>query len=75
MSMTEDEMIFAIGQIEKQLNENERVYRKYQLKRIDTLDPDLVEAITRLGEVSVELMIAKSEIAKKLREKYGIFIV
>lgn len=75
MSMTEDEMIFAIGQIEKQLNENERVYRKYQLKRIDTLDPDLVEAITRLGEVSVELMVAKSEIAKKLREKYGIFIV
>ena len=75
MSMTEDEMIFAIGQIEKQLNENERVYRKYQLKRIDTLNPDLVEAITRLGEVSVELMVAKSEIAKKLREKYGIFIV
>lgn len=75
MSMTEDEMIFAIGQIEKQLNENERVYRKYQLKRIDTLDSDLVEAITRLGEVSVELMVAKSEIAKKLREKYGIFIV
>lgn len=73
--MTEDEMIFAIGQIEKQLNENERVYRKYQLKRIDTLDSDLVEAITRLGEVSVELMVAKSEIAKKLREKYGIFIV
>lgn len=75
MSMTKDELTYAIGQIEKQLMENERIYRKYQLKRIDQLDPDLVESVTRIGELSVALMIAKSDIAKKLREEYGIFII
>lgn len=73
--MTKEELSKAIGDIEKQLMENERIYRKYELKRKDELDPETWDIITRLGELSIGLMIAKNDLTRKLREEHGIFII
>ena len=73
--MTKDELSRTIGIIEKQLIENERVYRKYELKTKEELGSEVWDSVIRLGESSVALMIIKNELTTKLREEYGIFII
>lgn len=73
--MTKDELSRTIGIIEKQLMENERVYRKYELKTKEELGSEVWDSVIRLGETSVALMIIKNELTTKLRKEYGIFII
>lgn len=73
--MVKDELSRTIGIIEKQLMENERVYRKYELKTKEDLGSEVWDSVIRLGETSVALMIIKNELMTKLRKEYGIFII
>lgn len=72
--MEKDILVNTIADIDVQLRRNEEIYRKYQLKTKDELGPELWDLVSRLGEVSVALMIVRNSCAKELREHYGIII-
>lgn len=75
IGMSQGELVYAIGQIDKELTRNEEVLAKYRLERKDNIDPEIWDLLNRLGEVSSYLIRTRDKIATDLRDNYGIFII
>ena len=73
--MSQGELTYTIGQIDKELTRNEEILSKYRLLRKSNIDPEIWELINRLGEVSSFLMRTRDKIATDLRVNDDIFIV
>ena len=73
--MTKDEIIEQIAKIDTQLSENKKTVDKYVGKTRDELGDDLFDALMKLADMTIALMVQRNLFARELVNTYGIFVM
>lgn len=73
--MSKEEIINAIADIDKQLEEMRKVYEPYVGREFDSFSTDERERIRKFIILVQELITAKADLRNKAVHEYGIFVM